>query len=121
MKLVLGTMTFGPQVNPKDSKLILNLFLDAGYKEIDSAYVYNNGDTERILGDILPSNNASFNLATKANPRITGKLDKSAVLNQLNESLVRFNKESVDILYFHFPLNVVINVLNLAFHQLYVK
>lgn len=120
MKLVLGTMTFGPQVNPKDSKLILNLFLDAGYKEIDSAYVYNNGDTERILGDILPSNNASFNLATKANPRITGKLDKSAVLNQLNESLVRFNKESVDILYFHFPdSNTPIEEPLQAFYELY--
>jgi len=103
MKLVLGTMTFGPQVNPHDSKLILNLFLDAGYRELDSAYVYNNGDTEKILGDILPSDNASFNLATKANPRITGKLDKSSVINQLNESLIRFKKDSIDILYFHFP------------------
>lgn len=103
MKLVLGTMTFGPQVNPQESKLILNIFLDAGYREIDSAYVYNKGETEKILGDILPSDNSSFDLATKANPRITGQLDKSAVINQLNESLIRVNKKSVDILYFHFP------------------
>ena len=103
MKLVLGTMTFGPQVNKINSKLILNLFLEAGFREIDSAYVYNNGDTEKILGEILPNNSSSFHLATKANPRITGKLDRNAVIDQLNESLKRFNKESVDILYFHFP------------------
>jgi aflatoxin B1 aldehyde reductase len=104
MKLILGTMNFGPQVNDKDSLKMIELFLEAGYEEIDSAYVYNNGDTESILGKVLPNiDQNSFRLATKVNPRITGKLDANAIRSQLEESLHRMNRKSVDILYLHFP------------------
>ena len=103
MKLVLGTMTFGPQVSLEDSKVILNMFLDAGYIEVDTAYVYNNGDTERILGQILSSESYHYELATKVNPRITGRIDRQSILDQFNESLERMNRTSVDLLYFHFP------------------
>lgn len=103
MKLILGTMTFGPQVDLQDSKSMVDVFLSAGYKELDTAYVYNDGDTERILGEILSSDNRSAHVATKVNPRITGKLNGKAVYTQFNESLQRLKRESVDLLYFHFP------------------
>ena len=41
-------------------------------------------------------------IATKVN-RVSGKLDKVSVEEQLLESLVRLQRTSVDILYLHFP------------------
>lgn len=104
MKLVLGTMNFGPQLNQQESKDMLNRFLLSGNTEIDTAYVYNNGDTEEILGKILPELDPnSYYIATKVHPRITGRLNREGILLQFNESLRRLNRSSVDILYFHFP------------------
>jgi len=104
MKLVLGTMNFGPQLNQQESKDMLNRFLLSGNTEIDTAYVYNNGDTEEILGKILPElDPSSYYIATKVHPRITGRLNREGILLQFNESLRRLNRSSVDILYFHFP------------------
>lgn len=104
MRLILGTMNFGPQVDPAGSAKMIRRFLASGHKELDAAYVYNDGETERILGRILPElDEGSFSVATKIHPRITGKLDGNAVRTQLEESLQRLNRDSVDILYFHFP------------------
>lgn len=104
MKLVLGTMTFGPQVDGAGSQAMVQHFLEAGYHELDTAYVYNEGDTERILGPILQDiADDSLIIGTKVNPRITGKLDANAIHMQFNESLQRLGRESTDILYFHFP------------------
>ena len=46
VKLVLGTMTFGESVFSPMVEEFINSFLDAGYNELDTAYVYNNGDCE---------------------------------------------------------------------------
>lgn len=104
VKLVLGTMTFGPQVTPEDSDAMVRSFLASGYNEIDAAYVYNEGDTERILGEVFAGEALpAYSVATKVNPRITGKLDEASITDQLEESLRRMRKDSVDILYLHFP------------------
>src|SRR5690606_929700 len=103
MKLILGTMTFGPQVDLDGSRAMVRRFLDQGHTEIDAAYVYNNGDTERYLGEIVSAPNGTVRLATKVNPRVTGKLDRSAVVAQLDESLSRLKVDCVDVLYLHFP------------------
>ena len=104
INLILGTMTFGPQVDEAGSSAMVQRFFDAGHSELDTAYVYNDGDTDRILASIL--RNAprdSFRLATKVHPRVTCRLDGHTVERQLAESLERLGLESVDILYFHFP------------------
>lgn len=104
MNLILGTMNFGPQVDLEGSRAMVELFLGRGHSEIDSAYVYNKGDTERILGSILPAMEPQpYSIATKVNPRITGRLDADSIRAQLDESLGRMRRDSVDILYLHFP------------------
>lgn len=104
MKLILGTMTFGPQVDLTESKDMLDLFLAEGYREIDSAYVYNNGRTEEMLGVILRDHKReSYSIASKVNPRITGKLDRNAIELQLNGSLQRMELEYLDTFYLHMP------------------
>lgn len=104
IKLILGTMNFGPQVSEEDSLKMVKQFLTSGNKELDAAYVYNNGDTEVILGSVISNlNTKDFSIATKVHPRITGKLDGAAVNLQFSESLKRLGSDKVDILYFHFP------------------
>lgn len=104
VNLILGTMTFGEQVFGSDVGNMIQCFLSYGYQELDTAYVYNNGQCELLLGSALKNRERStYKLATKVNPRITGKLDKSAVLSQLNESLHRLKVDYVDTLYLHFP------------------
>ena len=99
VKLILGTMTFGESVfNPQAGEFI-NAFLDAGYEELDTAYVYNDGTCERLLGEVLPGLGRPYRIATKVNPRISGRLDGE----QVNESLERMNLPSVDTVYLHFP------------------
>ena len=102
MKIVLGTMNFGPQLDLEASREMTRSFLKSGFNELDTAYVYNGGDTEMYLGDILP-NLSGYYLATKVHPRITGKLDRETILMEFNESLKRMNRGKVDLLYFHFP------------------
>ena len=103
VKLILGTMTFGESVfNPQAGEFI-NAFLDAGYEELDTAYVYNDGTCERLLGEVLPGLGRPYRIATKVNPRISGRLDGEAAYKQVNESLERMNLPSVDTVYLHFP------------------
>jgi aflatoxin B1 aldehyde reductase len=104
VKPILGTMNFGPQVGIEDSLKMVELFVSEGFKEFDTAYVYNDGDSEKFLGNALKNiNSGSPIIATKVNPRITGRLDRESIQAQLQESLSRLQRKSVDILYLHFP------------------
>lgn len=103
INLILGTMQFGERLFEKEAKDMIETFSEYGYSELDTAYVYNEGESEKIIGTVLQNSNHSFSIATKVNPRITGRLDKEAVLSQFSESLQRMKVEHVDILYLHFP------------------
>lgn len=104
MKIILGTMNFGPQLDTEASREMVAGYLKTGNRELDTAYVYNGGSTETILGEILPELDAdSYQVATKVHPRITGKLDRNTILMEFTESLKRMKRNSVDLLYFHFP------------------
>lgn len=103
MKLILGTMTFGESVFSPDVKAFVEAFLNNGGEELDTAYVYNDGNCERLLGEVLPGLDRPFAIATKVNPRISGKLDADAAYKQVNESLERLKLDSVDTVFVHFP------------------
>lgn len=103
VNLILGTMTFGESVFSPDVESFVNTFLDAGYDELDTAYVYNEGNCERLLGQVLPGLGRPFRIATKVNPRISGKLDGEAAYKQVGESLQRLGLSSVDTVFLHFP------------------
>lgn len=101
---VLGTMTFGKQVDEKTAEEILDLFLAAGFRELDTAYDYGKGETEEILGRLLtPFRRQELYLATKANPWSGGGLSPESVRSQLETSLRRLQSESVDLFYLHAP------------------
>lgn len=103
VNLILGTMTFGESVFQPDVERFIHTFLDAGYDELDTAYVYNEGTCEKLLGEVLPGLDRPCKIATKVNPRISGRLDGAAAYKQVNESLERMKLDSVDTVFLHFP------------------
>lgn len=104
VNFVLGTMTFGESLFGSDAAEMIRRFGDLGYTELDTAYVYNNGQSEELIGAALKASGAQqFKIATKVNPRITGRLDGDAVMMQFTESLRRLQMTQVDTLYLHFP------------------
>lgn len=103
VQLVLGTMTFGESVFAPDVRAFVDAFLDAGYLELDTAYVYNDGTCERLLGEALKDVKRPYRIATKVNPRISGRLDGEAAYKQVNESLERLQLPCADTVYLHFP------------------
>jgi len=106
MRIILGTMTFGKQVNKKNAQYMVNLFIDHGYNEIDTAYRYGGGITEEILGKILiPSKRKKVYLATKVTPSDGRSLKPEQITEQLETSLKRLKTEYVDLLYLHAPDN----------------
>ena len=123
MKLILGTMTFGEQLFENDVVDIMKFYLEFGYNEIDTAYVYNNGKCEELIGlcvdQLKPTN---IKIATKVNPRITGKLDGDAVRVQFPESLRRMGVDKVDTLYLHFPdRNTPVESALVACNEFYIE
>ena len=103
MNIILGSMTFADQVNQHDALAMINAFKSAGFNEIDTAYVYVNGKTENLLGELQQKSQLdNCRLATKVNPRDTG-LGKASIDNQFTTSLKRLGVDAVDLLYLHQP------------------
>ncbi|XP_042333932.1 aflatoxin B1 aldehyde reductase member 4-like [Sceloporus undulatus] len=100
---VLGTMEFGRRAPQEASGALLKAFLDRGYKELDTAYMYAGGESERILGVLLSGEDKAVKVATKANPWDGKTLKAESVCSQMEASLKRLQMESVDLFYLHAP------------------
>jgi len=112
-EVVFGTMEFSRRVNQEDAATMLNMAEDFGVKLLDTAYMYGGGNTELMMGKLQGT--GKFCVATKANPWASNLgLQPSEVRRQLEESLKRMGKESVDIFYLHAPCHKtpIIETLN---------
>ena len=104
MKIVLGTMTFSDQVGYDVAENMVRAFKQADHTELDTAFVYNQGKTECLLGELNKQGNLdSLLLAGKANPWAENGLTPKSVKLQLNTSLERLNASSLDLFYLHAP------------------
>ena len=104
MKLILGTMTFGDQVEQADAETLLQAFTDAGHDELDTAHTYCDGRTEEMLGRMLPlAARSKLYLASKVNPWHDDGLQPVEVKRQMADTLHRLGSDSVDLLYLHSP------------------
>lgn len=77
--------------------------LSEGIRFIDTAELYGNGLSERLLGRFLKETDQPVLIATKIIPW-PWRFNKRAVLRALQGSLTRLNVESVDLYQVHFPL-----------------
>jgi aryl-alcohol dehydrogenase-like predicted oxidoreductase len=109
--LCLGTMTFGEDwgwgSNKEVSKEIFDAFLNAGGNFIDTADVYTEGSSEKLLGEFIQEERDYIVLATKytlsnttKDPNRSGNHRKNLV-QSVEASLKRLNTPYIDLLWVH--------------------
>ena len=114
---VLGTMTFGWErasgnVDDAVSMQMLQAFAATSDAcvEVDTAILYSAGETEKIIGRVMPkvAGGERLQVAIKANPWAgghggAGGLEPSRLRAQVEESLASLKVASVQLLYLHAP------------------
>ncbi|XP_020622396.1 aflatoxin B1 aldehyde reductase member 4-like [Orbicella faveolata] len=103
VKTSIGCMEFGRQCPPDQAKEFVNICMENGVYDFDTAYVYSNGKSEEIMGDMDSLKDPKAFIATKASPWNDKGLKYDKVLEQLNESLRRLKKDTVELFYLHAP------------------
>ncbi|KAF8923099.1 hypothetical protein BGZ58_003348 [Dissophora ornata] len=110
-RIILGSMTFGLEGTdgtdslvrirgPENVERFLKAFHAHGHIEIDTARIYNHGDSEAVMGQ-LPM--AHFKISTKVWPDFPGAHDADQLPKQFRHSLAALQATKVDILYLHAP------------------
>jgi aryl-alcohol dehydrogenase-like predicted oxidoreductase len=108
--LCVGAMNFGGPTDEEESVAIVNMALDEGINFIDTANVYNAGESERIVGRALAGggNRERVVLATK----VYGKMGDSPndqgvsryhILKSCEDSLRRLQTDHIDLYQLHRP------------------
>jgi aryl-alcohol dehydrogenase-like predicted oxidoreductase len=110
-ELCLGAMTFGEDwgwgAPPEESRKLYDTFLEAGGNFIDTANVYTNGTSERLLGEFMHGHRERLVLATKytnaapgTDPNAAGNQRKSMV-QAVEASLKRLQTDYIDLYWLH--------------------
>ncbi len=125
-RLALGTMTWGRDTDEHEAAEQLRHFIDAGGNFVDTAAVYGDGDSERVLGGLLGAliPREQMVVATKAGISFkTGerKVDNSrtSLIADLDRSLTRLKTDYIDLWQIHTwdestPLEETLSVLDYA-------
>jgi aryl-alcohol dehydrogenase-like predicted oxidoreductase len=112
--LCLGGMTFGEDwgwgADEAESEKIIKQFMELGGNFIDTANVYTNNHSEKIIGNVIGSHSsirAGMVLATKfgmnvfpGNPNGGGNGTK-AIIENVHHSLRRLQTDYIDLLWIH--------------------
>ena len=108
--LCLGTMNFGGPTSEADSWRMLDMALDAGLNFIDTADMYNAGESERVIGRWLAQNDRRYDLflATKGHyPTGPGPNERGNsrlhLLRACEDSLRRLGVDHIDLYQLHRP------------------
>ena len=108
--LCLGTMNFGGPTPAAEAIQILNRALEGGINFIDTADVYNAGESERVVGQALKENGQRDKvvLATKVyNPMGDGPnnqdLSRYHLIKACEDSLRRLQTDHIDLYQLHRP------------------
>jgi aryl-alcohol dehydrogenase-like predicted oxidoreductase len=113
-EIALGTANFGTGwghgADAETSRAILDAFAEAGGNFIDTADIYQFGQSEAMLGELLQGRREEFVLATKftngaapnASRLVTGN-SRKAMVASLEASLKRLKTDRIDIYWVHHP------------------
>ena len=98
-------------VDEKESVAALHTALDSGINFFDTADVYGDGRSERLLGQLRKERKETFYIATKAGqrlrPHVPEGYNKENLTRFVEESLRNLQTDCVDILQLHCPPNQV--------------
>jgi aryl-alcohol dehydrogenase-like predicted oxidoreductase len=104
----VGTMMFGKRADEAESQRIVDAALDHGINFFDTADMYQNGESERLLGRALRGRRDRCIVATKVGyrPDEDGKeegMSREAILRAIDRSLDDLGTDHVDVYYLHRP------------------
>ena len=110
-RFALGTMNFGKRTKEPEARAIAERFAERAPRdfpcELDTANLYADGESERVVGRIVASLPGRFTVATKVGlDRRGGKpegLSAASVRESLARSLDRLKLARVQTLYLHAP------------------
>lgn len=104
--LCLGTMMFGGPTNERDSIRIIHKALDAGINFMDTANVYNDGESERVIAKAVRENREKWVIATKVHGSMGEDVNAAGshrfnIMSAVEASLKRLNTDRIDVYYLH--------------------
>ena len=94
---------YGQNYKDEDCQAAFQVSLESGIRFVDTAEVYGNGRSERLLGEFLRETDQPVLVATKFFS-FPWRLTKKALLRALKGSLERIGVETVDLYQMHQPL-----------------
>ena len=106
--ICLGAMMFGGPTNEADSIAIIGRAIDAGINFIDTANVYNQGESERVVGKAIRDIRDEVIIATKVRGPMGEGVNQSGtsryhIMTEVEESLKRLGTDRIDLYYIHSP------------------
>ena len=127
-QLCLGAMTFGSDeawcADRAESKAMFEAYADAGGNFIDTADVYTQGESEKLVGEFIAADRERFVLATKytnafplaEDPNAAGNHRKN-LTQSLEASLKRLDTDYIDLYWVHVwdyttPVDEVVRALD---------
>jgi aryl-alcohol dehydrogenase-like predicted oxidoreductase len=125
-RIGLGTMTWGRDTDEHEAADQLRSYLDAGGSFLDTAAIYGDGDSERVIGGFLGTlvPRSELTIATKAglsHPHGVRTINNSraSLLADLDASLNRLGTEYVDLWQVHawdekIPIEETLSALDFA-------
>jgi aryl-alcohol dehydrogenase-like predicted oxidoreductase len=107
-RLCFGNMTFGGQTDAAAGARMIDFCLDSGIQFLDTANVYQNSESERMLGEMLKGRRKRVVLASKVRGKMgdgpdDSGLSKAAIQKAIDQSLARLQTDYLDLYYLHQP------------------
>jgi aryl-alcohol dehydrogenase-like predicted oxidoreductase len=105
-EVCLGTMTFGEQVDERESARIVDTAIDGGINFFDTANAYHSGESERMLGNAIKGKRDKLIVASKVRYKSGDGvndygLSRRHITEQIDKSLKRLRTDYIDIYYMH--------------------
>jgi aryl-alcohol dehydrogenase-like predicted oxidoreductase len=105
----LGCNNFGRRLDLDRTAAVLNAALDAGVTLFDTADVYGDGNSERLMGEVLEGRREEFVLATKFGWELSGAApdaprgSREYIRWAIEGSLQRLRTDKIDLYQYHRP------------------
>ncbi len=125
-RIGLGTMTWGRDTDEHEAADQLKTFLERGGNFIDTAAVYGDGDSERVIGGFIGTlvKRDDLVIATKAGINFSSgersvNNSRSSLLSDLDKSISRLGVSNVDLWQIHswdenVPLEETLSAIDIA-------
>jgi aryl-alcohol dehydrogenase-like predicted oxidoreductase len=110
-ELALGAMSFGTEwgwgIEINEARKLLDLYIENGGNFVDTANVYTNGSSEKMLGEVLGEKRQQIVLSTKYTMNTHpgdangGGNHRKSMVRSVETSLQRLRTDYIDLLYLH--------------------